>query len=182
MKPIPFFYLCVAVFVLNGCSATYRQQRDIKKLDALAVQQQPEFKRLANILDPCFSGKAKSDTVISTHTDTLVKDGITTIVKVKDTVYVTKTLPGRTIINTRTLSIHDTLRDQRSENVINNVLRLKADSLIIVKTQQASTKHTLNIWRLIAISLISLLAIYFIARIIIFFYGGGWTNTIKKVI
>jgi len=147
------------LLLLTSCSATYRQQRDVKKLDALAVQQQPEFKRLANLLDPCFTGVAKSDTVISTHTDTLVKDGVTTIVKVKDTVYVTKTLPSKIITNTRTLSIHDTVTNDRAIVYWEDQTKIKADSLLILKTQLSSTKHGKNIWMFIAIGLALLVII-----------------------
>lgn len=171
--------LLIPLFIF-GCGSL--KDRQIRKLDALVLQQPLEFSRLSNLLNPCFSGKAKSDTVIKVHTDTLIQDGSTTTVRIKDTVYVTKTKPGRVITNTRTLSIHDTVENQRKTGVLNNQLVVKSDSLTIVKTQLAATKHGRNIWRMIAIGLISLVVIFTVAKVVIFFYGGGWANTIKKVI
>jgi hypothetical protein len=174
--------LLFSSLLLCGCSASYRQQRDIKKLDGLVLAQPNEFARLSNLINPCFSGKAKSDTVIKTHTDTLINQGTTITVRVKDTVYVTKTTAGRTIINTRTLSIHDTIADGRAMSVATSQLKIKSDSLIVRNTQYTKATHDKNTWMWIAIGAIALIVIYIVAKVVIFFYGGGWANTIKKVI
>lgn len=167
------------LFLLCGCSTTYRQQRDIKKLDGLALQQPNEFARLANLLEPCFSGKAKSDTVITSRTDTLVKDGVTAVVKVKDTVYITKTLPGKVITNTKTIAIRDTVEDQRKSRVIGNDLKIKSDSLIVVRHDLLTSNKSCNKWMWISIGLISLIAVFVIAKVVIFFYSGGISGVIK---
>lgn len=179
MKPISFFYLCVLAFVLNGCSASYRQRRDIKKLDGLVLAQPVEFARLSNLLNPCFNGKSKSDTVITTHTDTLVKDGITTIIRVKDTVYVTKTIP---IMTTRILNIHDTVTDGRALAYLNSQLKNKTDSLKIANHDNAKVSHEKTIWMWLSIGLMVLDLVLITIKVYTFFSGGGVVSAIKKVI
>ena len=71
----------------------------------------------------------------------------------------TKTLPSRLITHTITRDIHDTIVNNRGLTYQNSLYKIKADSLIIVKTQLASTKHGKNIWMLIAIGLILLVVI-----------------------
>lgn len=163
------------LFLICGCNV---ERRQLDKLDAYAVKYPIQMRALANQLYPCFNGKAKSDTVIKTHTDTLIQEGSITTVRIKDTVYVTKTMPGKVITNTRTLSIHDTVSDLRAIGVLNNDFKIKADSLVMVKTQQVGTKHNLNIWRWIAIGCMALI-FGWIAIKIYLLISGGW---IKKVI
>lgn len=164
-----------SLFLICGCNV---ERRQLDKLDAYSIKYPIEMQRLANQLYPCFDGKAKSDTVIKTHTDTLIQDGVTTTVRIKDTVYVTKTMPGKVITRTNTVTIRDTLKDLRSEGVLNNELRTKSDSTIIYKTQLLQAKKSKNTWMWIAIAGMVLIG-GFLAIKIYLLISGGW---IKKVI
>lgn len=146
--------LFITTLLLCGCSASYYQTRDIKKLDALAIQQQPEFKRLANLLDPCFSGTAKSDTVIKQgKADTLITPGSIVITHVKDTVIKTITTPGRQVVIPTFITVTDTVTDQRALTAQRALFKVKSDSLIVVNTQLSQTTHSKNTWMYIAIGL-----------------------------
>ncbi len=169
-KLIPLFLI-----ILTGCNV---ERRQMDKLDAYAVKYPIEMSRLANELYPCFTGKAKSDTVIKTHTDTLIQDGITTTIRIKDTVYVTKTLPGRTITNTRTLSIHDTVTNDRAIGDLKNQFTNKSDSLMKVNVKLEDKQKALNTWRWLAIGLLVLIG-SFLAIKVYLLINGGW---IKKII
>jgi hypothetical protein len=138
----------IPLLLLLGCNI---ERRQLDKLDEYAVKYPTEMQGLANRLYPCFSGKAKSDTVISTHTDTLTKDGVTTIVKVKDTVYVTKTVPIRTI---KTLAIHDTVTNDRAISYLNTQVKVKADSLnkVSAKLEVISSENTHKLYWIIGLA------------------------------
>lgn len=166
--------LLIPLFLI-GCNV---ERRQLDKLDSYAVKYPIEFKRLSNTLNPCFDGKAKSDTVIKTHTDTLIQDGITTTVRIKDTVYVTKTLPGRIINNTRTVTIRDTVKDLRSEGVLNNELKAKSDSTLIYKTKYTQIQKEKKNWMWLAIAGWALVIGFFIIKGYLL-VSGGW---LKKIV
>lgn len=161
-----------------GCNVA---KRNIERMQTYAVRYPDQFKILSNQLDPCFIGSAKSDTIISTSTDTLIKEGATTIVRIKDTLYITKTLPGKVITNTKTLSIHDTIADGRALQAQQVQFKIKSDSLIVVKTNAVRTAKNLSIWRLIALCACAVILIFIVIRIYVFFSGGGAANIIKKI-
>lgn len=142
-KLIPFLLL------LCACNT---QQRDIKRLDALSIQQQPEFKRLANLLDPCFPIQGKSDTVrITGKRDTLITPGTITITHVKDTVVKTITLAGKTITQYQTEQITDTITDSRALQAIQAQLTVKGDSLLIKGTQLTTATKNGSRWMWVAL-------------------------------
>lgn len=147
--------LFITTLLLCGCSASYYQARDIKKLDALAIQQQPEFKRLANLLDPCFPLELKkSDTItVIGKRDTLITPGTIVITHVKDTVIKTITTPGRQVTIPTFITIHDTVSDQRALTAQGALFKVKSDSLIVIKTQLSQTAHSKNTWMYICIGL-----------------------------
>ena len=171
----------VPLIVLYGCSASYRQQRDVKKLQSLVLSQPNEFARLSDLLNPCFSGKAKSDTIITTYTDTLLVQGATTTMRIKDTVFVTKTLPGKLITKTNTVTIHDTITDGRAVNYLNTQLKVKSDSLVINNTQLSQTKKAKNTWMLIAIGALLVIVISLSIKVYKLISTGGLSG-LKSVL
>ncbi len=171
----------IPLIVLCGCSAQYKQHRDIKKLQSLVLQQPNEFARLSDLLNPCFDGTAKSDTVITLHTDTLTLNGTTDTVRTKDTVRITIKLPGKQITNTRTVAIHDTVKDGRSEAYLKTQLQVKSDSLVVSKTQLSQTKKTRNIWMWIAIGALLIIVISVAIKVYKFFTTGG-LSSLKSLI
>jgi hypothetical protein len=172
-----FVIMATAVLLLAGCKSL--QQRQIRKLDDLVLQQPAEFARLSNILNPCFSGKAKSDTVI-----TQGKGDTTTVTRYiqgepgkNDTVFINKK-----IVVPYKYSIHDTVPDTRGLAACNIIARAAADSLLITKTklslvqsQTQKTKGDLVKW----IIGLSLLLAAIIGFSIYKFFSGGF---IKKLI
>ena len=146
----------LVILFFTGCSASYRQAQDIKKLDALSVQQQPEFKRLANLLDPCFTVKGKSDTVIKQgKRDTIITPGSIVITRIKDTVVKTVTLPGRQVTIPTFTTITDTIPDNRALTAQIALFKVKADSLIIERTlrMKVSTENTHKLYWIIGLAL-----------------------------
>lgn len=168
--------ILIPLIALFGCNV---QKRQIEKLQVFALRYPNEFARLSDLLNPCFDGEVKSDTIISTHTDTLLVDGVTTTVRVKDTVFVTKTLPGKTITNTRTVTIKDTVKDGRAISYLNSQLKVKSDSLVIVKTQMSQVKKTKNILMWILIGIAVVVVAYGAIKIYKFFSGGALKSLIK---
>lgn len=170
--------------IIVGCSASYRQARDIKKLDDLAIQQQPEFKRLANLLDPCFGNTVvHSDTIIKLgKRDTVQLAGSTVVTRVKDTVIKTITLPGRQVTIPTFITIRDTIADNRALEAVKSLTVAKSDSLIVVKTQLAIKSHAKNIWMWISIGLGLLVIVAIVVKVYAFFAGGGIASTVKKII
>lgn len=162
---------------LCGCSAAYRQRKAAEKLDELAIQQPNEFARLSNTLNPCFSGKAKSDTVINLHTDTLIQDGKTDTLVKNNTIYITKTVPIKTV---KTLTIHDTIADGRANKALLVALAIKSDSLIIFRTQLGKAEKETNTWRWAAI--IAILIIFgFVVIKVYALINGGWIKNLLKL-
>lgn len=174
------YLLILCSVIIVGCSASYRQQRDKKKLDALAIEQQPEFKRLANLLDPCFGNTIiHSDTVIKLgKRDTVQLAGSTVITRIKDTVVKTITLPGRQVTIPTFVTITDTVPDKRALTALDAVYSVKSDSLIVVATQMKQTQHNLSIWRMIALCACGLLLILIVVKIYAFFTTGGLSKLI----
>lgn len=173
--------ILIPLIALCGCSAQYKQQRDIKKLQSLVLQQPNEFARLSDLLNPCFDGTAKSDTIISLHTDTLFEKGISDTVRINDTIRITKTLPGKQINHTRTVTIRDTVKDGRSEAYLKSQLQVKSDSLVISKTQLSQTKKSRNIWMWIAIGAILIIVVSIVIKAYKFFTTGG-LSSLKSII
>ncbi len=141
---------------LASCSASYRQAQDIKKLDALAIQQQPAFKRLANLLDPCFTVRGKSDTVIKQgKRDTLYTPGSIIITHVKDTVVKTVTLPGRQVTIPTFTTITDTIPDNRALTACRALFKVKADSLnkVNAKLEVITSENTHKLYWIIGLAL-----------------------------
>lgn len=169
------YLIIFSLFLLCGCNV---ERRQLDKLDAYAVKYPTEMRMLANQLYPCFDGKAKSDTVIKTHTDTLIQDGVTTTVRIKDTVYVTKTLPGRIITVTKTLKITDTVENKRLTGVLTDQLKATSDSTLIYKTQLLQVKKEKRTWMWLAIGLGALILVFLAIKVYLLI-SGGW---IKKVI
>jgi hypothetical protein len=104
-------HLILFTCLLSACN-TPKQQ--IRRLDGLVLQQPSEFARLSNLINPCFTGRAKSDTVVKSDTVKLPGNTNVLITHIRDTVIktITITLPGR-IIN-HILTIHDTVPDTRA--------------------------------------------------------------------
>jgi hypothetical protein len=115
--------------------------------------------KLSNQLYPCFNGKTKSDTVIvHGKADTTFLKGDTTVIIKHDTVFKTITKPSLRIVIPDYITIHDTVQDQRALQACSLNAKVKADSLLIVKTQYATAdkKATTYFWILVAIGAVIL--------------------------
>jgi hypothetical protein len=169
----------VALLFLMGCNT---QKRDIKRLDAYFLQYREESSRLSNLIYPCFKGQAKSDTVIvKGRPDTVIRfSGIHVDSVSHDTVFATKT-QIKTITNTVTKMVHDTLIDYRSIASLNEQVKAQRDSIVIYRTQVNQVKHQRNIWTIVGICASALILIFIVAKIIVFFYGGAAGSIIKKI-
>lgn len=153
----------------------------IKRLDALFIQNPIEAARLSNEIYPCFKGDVRSDTLIRHDTAVIQGNTITNTILRHDTVFITKTitLPGR--IFTNTVTIRDTIPDNRalSECTL-SAQKANSDN---VKAQQELTdvKKGKNTWMYIAIGSMLLILIFIVVKIYAFFSGGAATSIIKKI-
>lgn len=177
------YLLILCSVIIVGCSASYRQQRDKKKLDALAIEQQPEFKRLANLLDPCFGNTIiHSDTVIKLgKRDTVQLAGSTIITHVKDTVVKTITLPGKIVTVNKFTTITDTVPDNRALSDIQAQLKVAHDSVTSLKATLKQVQSGKKNWMWTAIgALVGLLVIIIIG--VYKFINGGFVKSAAKLI
>ena len=178
MKP----FLIACALLLTGC-ATYIQKRNINRLDGYSVRYPAEMARLSNQLYPCFNGKAKSDTVIKFgKPDTTYLKGDTTLIIRHDTVFKTIRLQGKTIIIPKYTTIHDTIADNRALASCTIQLRIKADSVVTLKANLSDKEKSLNVWRWIAIGLISVLGVYTAIKGYLLVSGGGVVNTAGDIL
>jgi transcriptional regulator of met regulon len=168
------------LLILSGCN-------EVKRMQVLAVRHPNEFKVLANTLDPCFTGVAKSDTImVKGKADTVLIPGSTSIVTTlrHDTVFVTKTVTtqGKKITVPIIKTIRDTVVNNRALQATQATFSIKSDSLVAVRTQLIQTKHSRSIWMWLAIGCMALIIIFIVAKVVLFFYGGGYASVVKKVI
>ena len=176
-KTISIVLLCL----FTGCSTSYYVKRDTKRLDGLSLQYPAEFASLANKLDPCFTGQAKSDTLTKQTVDTIF-NSVERLIPGKpgqpDTVY----MPGKIIRDNILTTIHDTLADNRALTACAASGKTSADSLLSVKTmdtQLSAEKGSLVKWVIglaLALLLITGISIYK------FLSGGAITGLIKNAV
>lgn len=170
---------CIAFLLFAGCNTTKRQ---IASMEVYAVRYPDQFKVLANTIDPCFTGKLKSDTVIKI--DSVIVPGKTNVIYTKgkgDTIVKTITiqLPGK--IKTVFTKVIDTIPDNRAIEACQATEKIEADSLrqknILLqdKTKKAN-KRGVIMW-----ALIIGIALYIIVKIYLFLSGGFATGIIKKL-
>jgi sensor c-di-GMP phosphodiesterase-like protein len=139
--------------------------------------------KLSNQLYPCFNGKAKSDTVIvHGKPDTSYLKGDTTIIIRHDTVFKTIRLASQNVIIPVTTTIHDTIADNRALASCTMQLRIKADSVVTLKANLFDKEKSLNVWRWIAIGLISVLGVYTAIKGYLLVSGGGVVNTAGDIL
>ena len=173
--------LLLSMFIA-GCGSSYYIKHDVKRLDGLSLQYPNEFARLSNLVDPCFTGFAKSDTVVKQTSDTIITAGIERLVPGQpgkpDTLYI----PGKTIRNNIFTTIHDTVTDSWALKAVDAVAKIAADSLIITKTQNIqlkANKSSLIKWVAgLALTLLFVLGI----SVYKFFSGGAIAGTVKNLI
>ncbi len=105
--------LLLISLLIAGCGSSYYVKRDVNRLDGLSLQYPNEFAKLSNTINPCFTGAAKSDTIVKHTSDTIITAGMERLVPgapgKPDTLY----LPGKTIRNNIYTTIHDTVTDNR---------------------------------------------------------------------
>jgi len=179
MKKLLLLIWMLTLLLSISCNV---QKREIGRLDGYSIKYPAEFARLSNMLNPCFTGKAKSDTVTNTVVTQLPGDtSISTVLK-HDSVFISKTinLPGKTI--TSTVTVHDTIPDNRALNSVNGQFKIKADSLVISKTLLSDKSKAKNTWMWIALSACSLILIFLGVKTYLFFSGGAILGTVKKLI
>jgi hypothetical protein len=174
--------LLLISLLIAGCGSSYYAKRDIKRLDGLSLQYPNEFTKLSNMINPCFTSAAKSDTVVKHTSDTIIAAAIKRLVPggpgKPDTIFI----PGKTIRSNIYTTIHDTVPDNRALNASNVIAKSAADSLIIIKTQNVelkTDKSSLIKWVIgFAIVLLSVLGF----SIYKFFSGGAILGTVKNLI
>jgi uncharacterized membrane protein YuzA (DUF378 family) len=165
-------------FILAGvaallCLSCNVQKYQVRRLDALSLQQPSEFLRLSDLLNPCFSGKAKSDTVIiAGKTDTIVKPGAPVITRRNDTVF--STLHDTLYVHKTVIqSIHDTVPDSRglasAEARIEDCSAQKIAAVTQLSDSQATAKTRLY-W---IIGLAALIGITVVIKVYSLFSGGA---------
>ncbi len=178
-----FTLIAITMFILSGCSQAWYQRRDMKKLDALSIQQPTEFLRLSNLINPCFDGKAKSDTVVvKGKADTVTLPGSVVISHVKDSVIKTITLPGRQVTLPTFITIHDTIPDTRSIATLNAQLKDCSATQITdqAKLADALTVSKNRLWWIIGLA--SAIGIFAVVKVYSFVSGGGVADIVKKVV
>lgn len=147
------YLLLICAVLVIGCNV---QKRQVEKMNLYALRYQPEFKVLANQLAPCYDGTSKSDTVIiHGKPDTLFTPGKIDTVRYKDTVRITKTLPGKQIKIPVTKIIRDTVIDKRALGAQEAKFKIVSDSLVATKTKldreaKTASKYQLYFWLLVA--------------------------------
>lgn len=188
-----YLLLAIILILFLSCNTAKKEQ---ERMQVYAVRYPDAFAILAAKYEPCFSGKAKSDTVTQVKADTtysifygqpntansvfaidtnrlaiLPKSG--TLSSIKQPVK-----PGIkqiTITRTVTKTIHDTLKDQRAIDAITAQLSLVRNAQIKSDTElqdETKTAHTL-LYLVIGLSLI------IVGDIIYKIYG--WVNGSKEV-
>jgi|GEM_PF-1985444 hypothetical protein len=174
--------ILILSLLLAGCGSAYYANRDVKRMDGLSLQYPGEFAKLSNQLNPCFTGKAKSDTIIKQVSDTVVSAGIERLIPgapgKPDTLY----LPGKTIKNNIYTTIHDTIPDNRALNACRGTEKSAADSLLIIKTQSAqlkADKSSLIKW---VTGLALLLLVFLGISVYKFFSGGAVLGLVRKLV
>lgn len=180
-----FFFIAVISVLLCSCSQSWYQRRDIKKLVALSIKQPTEFLRLSDLINPCFTGKAKSDTIKTKgKPDTVVLPGeIKVMITMQhDTVVKTITLPGKQVTIPYFTTIHDTIPDTRAIASLQAQLNQCGTEQTTATTQLADAKKTSNRWMWIAIGCMALIVITVVVKVYSFFSGGGLVSAAKKII
>lgn len=170
------YLLLITAILFIGCNV---QKRQVEKLQVFALRYPNEFARLSDLLNPCFDGEVKSDTIITSHTDTLTIKGTSDTLRINDTVRITIKLPGKQITNTKKVVIHDTIPDGRKVNLLNSQLKVKSDSLVKATTQMSDAKKAKNTWMWIAIGAILIIVVSLSIKAYKFFTGGGLKSLIK---
>lgn len=178
MKLLKIYLVLICASLLYSCSPAWYQRRDVKKLDALSIQQPSEFLRLSNLINPCFNGKAKSDTVI--QNDTTYTKGDTVEAFQHDTLKLTIKLPGKNI--TKMTTVHDTVTDGRKVADLQAQLKdcstTQTEATTRLLDQQAISKKRL--WLIIGLA--SAIGVFVVIKVYTFFSGGGIASAVKKVI
>lgn len=177
--------LIIGLFMFTGC-ANYIAKHQVEKMQTFAVRYPGPFKILANTLDPCFNGVAKSDTVIKRDTTTIQGATTETIAYRHDTAFITKTitLPGKTI--TINKKITDTVTNDRQIDALQAQSQIKSDSLVIVKAQLGIYKTKANkfsLWFWLENSILALALLVFVGvKIYGLIYGGAAVGIVKRIL
>lgn len=166
---------------LFGCNV---DKRNIERMQVYAVRYPNQFKTLANTLVPCFNGKAKSDTVITTRFDTVTNtvDRIVPGAPGKpDTIYKS----GKTIVKTITHKITDTIVNDRAIAALQSTNKITSDSLTITKTKLDTATKKANkfekwFWLIVIIEGAAMLVFVGI-KIYTLATGGAIAAMLKKV-
>ena len=109
---------------------------------------------MAAIIAPCIDANIKPDTIYQNKIDTLISTANTIIERINDTVYVTKTLAGKTIIKTNTQTVTKTVTDIRMLDACAIKSRTIEEMLIVEQTNlKASQKDSRNkTWWIVGLS------------------------------
>lgn len=172
---LPIAALVICIISISGCNA-------IKRLDALSIQQPTEFLRLSNLINPCFNGNAKSDTVFQAgKPDTVYQKGDTVITHKHDTTYIT-VHDTKYINKTNTVTVRDTVPDNRAIAALNAQLHDCQTNELTASTKldDAEATSKTRLWWIIGLA--SVIGIYIVVKVYSFFSGGAVVDVVKKVV
>lgn len=170
------FYAAIVMAMIIALATACNTER---RFNDYAVKNQDKFKKLAAILAPCFeSGIVRSDTLIQTKSDTVYSAGETIIERRHDTVTITKQLPGKTITNTKTVTIRDTVPDTRRIDALTlEISQLKEKAIVCDDEKQNALKTAKNrLWWIIGLSVAFVASI--VSKLVNFW---GWVKGVFKV-
>jgi hypothetical protein len=176
MKKLSVFLLLATL--LSGCSQAWLDARKDHKLTTLAVERKSTFLALSDELNPCFQGKAKSDTtVVFGLRDTMIVQGDTVTTVTHDTIVRTIHLPGKIITQPIQTTIHDTVQDGRAIATLSDQVSTSKDALIKSQQQLADQKSTSTLYHWLFYGLLAFDVIYFGIKIY-----TGITGIAKKIV
>lgn len=151
---------------LIGCNAE-------KRFNDYSIRNPDKFKQLAAVLAPCIEVNIKPDTIFKTRVDTLITAGNTVIERRNDTVFVTKQLPGKTIVKHDVQTVTKTVVDSRAVDAANLRTVTEREKVIKITQQLEDTKSTKKTWMWIAIGCMAVIVGYGAIKIYGMFTGVG---------
>lgn len=150
-----------------------------KRFNDYSIKHPDKFNQLAAVLAPCVDLNPKSDTIYRNTTDTLITPGNTVIERRNDTVFVTKQLPGKTIIKKEVQTVTKTVADSRAIEACEIKTHTAENTLTISQTQLEQSKKAKNTWMWIAIGCMIAIVAFSVIRVYKFFSGGAITGLFK---
>ncbi len=182
--------ILLSLFIVTGFLISCNvKKREVEKMQLYAVKYPPEFKILANTLAPCFTGQAKSDTVIKVVNQQLPGDTITNEVTRHDTVFATRTITKPGAIQTRTVTIIDTVQNDREIGALQATLGSVQSSLVLAQDsvskaviKQKTAESASTKWLLWFLGACTVITVFVSVKVYSFFAGGEVSGIVKRIV